>query len=139
MNPEFEDETPVNPFDLWEGANFKIKIRKIDGFSNYDKSEFEAATPLNGDDSKMEEVWKTEHSLSEFLDPKNFKPYTELKEKLDRVLGITTGTAEKDDVPFDGGKAFTPQEAVAVTATTATAETDTSEEYSYFSKLAEGN
>ena len=72
MNPEFEDETPVNPFDLWEGANFKIKIRKIDGFSNYDKSEFEAATPLNGEDSKMEEVWKTEHSLSEFIDPKNF-------------------------------------------------------------------
>ena len=116
MNPEFEDETPVNPFDLWEGANFKIKIRKIDGFSNYDKSEFEAATPLNGEDSKMEEVWKTEHSLSEFTDPKNFKGYGELKEKLDRVLGIQTGTAEKDDVPFDGGKAFTPQATPAVTA-----------------------
>ena len=56
----------------------------------------------------MEEVWKTEHSLSEFTDPKNFKPYTELKEKLDRVLGITTGTAEKDNAPFDGGKPFTP-------------------------------
>ena len=82
--------------------------------------------------------------MSGFTDPKNFKSYTELKEKLDRVLGITTGTAEKDDdVPFDGGKAFTPQftpqETAAVTATTATAETDTSEEYSYFSKLAEGN
>ena len=93
MNPQFEDETPVNPFDLWEGANFKLKIRKIDGFSNYDKSEFETATPLDEDEAKMEEVWKTEHSLSEFVDPKNFKPYTELKEKLDRVLGITTGTA----------------------------------------------
>jgi len=137
MNPEFEDETPVNPFDLWEGANFKIKIRKIDGFSNYDKSEFEAASPLNGEDSKMEEVWKTEYSLSEFTDPKNFKSYTELKEKLDRVLGITTGTAEKDeDVPFDGGKPFTPQE---TPETAVTAETDSSEEYSYFSKLAEGN
>ena len=144
MNPQFEDETPVNPFDLWEGANFKLKIRKIDGFSNYDKSEFETATPLDEDEAKMEEVWKTEHSLSEFIDPKNFKPYTELKEKLDRVLGITTGTAEKDnDAPFDGGKPFTPQftpqETAAVTATTATAETDTGEEYSYFAKLAEGN
>ena len=142
MNPEFEDETPLNPFDLWEGANFKLKIRKVDGFSNYDKSEFEAKTPLNGDDSKMEEVWKTEHSLSEFTDPKNFKPYTELKEKLDRVLGIQTGTAEKDDVPFDGGQPMTAAQAAVippVTATTATAETDTSEEYSYFSKLAEGN
>ncbi len=130
MNPQFEDETPVNPFDLWEGANFKLKIRKIDGFSNYDKSEFENPTPLDEDEAKME--------------AKNFKPYTELKEKLDRVLGITTGTAEKDnDAPFDGGKPFTPQftpqETAAVTATTATAETDTGEEYSYFAKLAEGN
>jgi hypothetical protein len=75
--------------------------------------------------------------LSEFTDPKNFKSYTELKEKLDRVLGITTGTAEKDeDVPFDGGKPFTPQE---TPETAVTAETDSSEEYSYFSKLAEGN
>ena len=81
--------------------------------------------------------------MSEFIDPKNFKPYTELKEKMDRVLGITTGTAEKDNAPFDGGKPFTPpftpQEPAAVTATTATAETDTGEEYSYFAKLAEGN
>jgi len=136
MNPEFEDETPCNPFDLWEGANFKLKIRKIDGFSNYDKSEFESTTPLDEDDSKMEEVWKTEHSLSEFTDPKNFKTYTELKEKLDRVLGITTGTAERDNVPFDGGKPFIPQE---TTKTSVTAETDSTEEYSYFAKLAEGN
>ena len=136
MNPEFEDETPCNPFDLWEGANFKLKIRKIDGFSNYDKSEFESTTPLDEDDSKMEEIWKTEHSLSEFTDPKNFKSYPELKEKLDRVLGITTGTAERDDVPFDGGKSFTPAQAAS---TSATAETDSPEELSYFSKLAEGN
>jgi hypothetical protein len=135
MNPEFEDETPLNPFDLWEGANFKLKIRKVDGFSNYDKSEFEASTPVNDEDSKMEELWKTEHSLSEFTDAKNFKTYSELKEKLDRVLGITTGTAEKDDVPFDGGTSYTPAQDTAVTAT---AETDSTEEYSYFSKLADG-
>ncbi len=135
MNPEFEDETPLNPFDLWEGANFKLKIRKVDGFSNYDKSEFEVSTPVNDEDSKMEELWKTEHSLSEFTDPKNFKTYSELKEKLDRVLGITTGTAEKDDVPFDGGTSYTPAQDTAVTAT---AETDSTEEYSYFSKLADG-
>ena len=135
MNPEFEDETPLNPFDLWEGANFKLKIRKVDGFSNYDKSEFEASTPVNDEDSKMEELWKTEHSLSEFTDPKNFKTYSELKEKLDRVLGITTGTAEKDDVPFDGGTSYTPAQDTAITST---AETDSTEEYSYFSKLADG-
>ena len=145
MNPQFEDETPVNPFDLWEGANFKIKIRKIDGFSNYDKSEFENPTPLDEDETKMETVWKTEHSLEEFNDPKNFKTFIELKEKLDRVLGITTTTPEnqfpstpKDDVPFDGGKSFIPQEAVTATAVTATAESTTnSDEYSYFAKLAE--
>ena len=145
MNPQFEDETPVNPFDLWEGANFKIKIRKIDGFSNYDKSEFENPTPLDTDEGKMETVWKTEHSLEEFNDPKNFKTFIELKEKLDRVLGITTTTPEnqfpstpKDDVPFDGGKSFIPQEAVTATAVTATAESTTnSDEYSYFAKLAE--
>ena len=135
MNPEFEDETPLNPFDLWEGANFKLKIRKVDGFSNYDKSEFEATAPLNGDDSKMEEVWKTEHSLSEFTDPKNFKTYAELKEKLDRVLGLST-SPEKDDAPFDGGKSFTPAESVA---SSTTAESESTEEYAYFSKLADGN
>ena len=74
--------------------------------------------------------------MSEFTDPKNFKPYSELKEKLDRVLGVVTGTAEKDEAPFDGGKPFTPQE---TPETAVTAETDSSEEYSYFSKLAEGN
>jgi len=140
MNPQFEDETPVNPFDLWEGANFKIKIRKIDGFSNYDKSEFETASPLDEDESKMEEIWKTEHSLEAFTDPKNFKTYAELKEKLDRVLGLTTSTPT--DAPFDGGKPMTtphvpPATAVAhVPSTTAESETN-SDEYSYFAKLAE--
>ena len=136
MNPEFEDETPVNPFDLWEGANFKIKIRKVDGFSNYDKSEFENPSPLDEDENKMETVWKTEHSLEDFTDPKNFKTYPELKEKLDRVLGITTGTAEKEDVPFDGGKSFIPAQSAPVSAT---AETDSTGEYSYFAKLADEN
>ena len=135
MNPQFEDETPVNPFDLWEGANFKIKIRKIDGVSNYDKSEIETATPLDEDEGKMEEIWKTEHSLEEFTDPKNFKTYAELKEKLDRVLGLTTSTPT--DVPFDGGKPITTPH-VPPTTTAATAESETnSEEYSYFAKLAE--
>ena len=139
MNPEFEDETPVNPFDLWEGANFKLKIRKIDGFSNYDKSEFATPTILFDKDEEMETLWKTQHSLSEFTDLKNFKTYEELKEKLERVLGLTTTTP--DDLPFNGGTTFTPTDAVKATTqkekTTATAETETSEEYSYFAKLAD--
>ena len=142
MNPEFEDETPVNPFDLWEGANFKIKIRKLDGFSNYDKSEFENPAVLDEDEAKMEEIWKSEHSLSEFTDPKNFKSYSDLKEKLDRVLGKQTDTPTPTDVPFDGGKPMTPAQAAVkppVTethvATAATAETE--DDMSYFKQLAE--
>ena len=142
MNPEFEDETPVNPFDLWEGANFKIKIRKLDGFSNYDKSEFENPAVLDEDEAKMEEIWISEHSLSEFTDPKNFKSYSDLKEKLDRVLGKQTDTPTPTDVPFDGGKPMTPAQAAVkppVTethvATAATAETE--DDMSYFKQLAE--
>jgi hypothetical protein len=147
MNPQFEDETPVNPFDLWEGANFKIKIRKIDGFSNYDKSEFETPAALDTDEAKMEEIWKGEHSLEEFTDPKNFKSYAELKEKLDRVLGLGTGVetaspkSNNFGAPFDGGKPMTTPHVEPVVESVTSAESagtagDT-EEYSYFAKLAE--
>jgi len=89
MNPEFEDETPLNPFDFWEGANFKIKIRQVEGYRNYDKSEFDKPSAVyDGDDDKLEELWKKEYSLKEFLDPKNFKSYDVLKAKLDKVLGL---------------------------------------------------
>ncbi len=87
MQPEFEDDEAVNPFDLWTGANFRLKIRKVAGFVNYDKSEFESASALlDGDDEKLETLWKSQHSLQEFLSPSNFKSYDELKEKLDSVL-----------------------------------------------------
>ena len=139
MNPEFEDESPVNPFDLWEGANFKIKIRKLDGFSNYDKSEFENPSVLNEDEAKMEEIWKSEHSLAEFTDPKNYKTYAELKEKLDRVLGKQTDTPTPTDVPFDGGKPMTPAQAAVKPPVTETlvATAETEDDMSYFKQLAE--
>jgi hypothetical protein len=89
MNPSFDDEKPVNPFDLWEGANFKLKIRKAEGYRNYDKSEFEAPAPINGSDEDLEAIWNKEYGLQEFLDPKNFKSYEELKAKLNTVLGLT--------------------------------------------------
>ena len=89
MNPEFPDEKPVNPFDFWEGANFKLKIRQVEGYRNYDKSEFESPAPLfDGDDDKLEALWKKEYSLKEFLEPKHFKSYEVLKAKLDKVLGF---------------------------------------------------
>ena len=139
MNPEIEDESPVNPFDLWEGANFKIKIRKLDGFSNYDKSEFENPSVLNEDEAKMEEIWKSEHSLAEFTDPKNYKTYAELKEKLDRVLGKQTDTPTPTDVPFDGGKPMTPAQAAVKPPVTETlvATAETEDDMSYFKQLAE--
>lgn len=89
MNPEFPDEAPVNPFDLWEGANFKMKIRNVEGYRNYDKSEFaDKSALLGGDDDKLEALWKSEHSLKDFLDKKHFKSYDVLRERLDKVLGF---------------------------------------------------
>ena len=94
MQPEFEDETPINPFDFWEGANFKLKIRKVDGFWNYDKSEFDSVTPLADSDEKLDGIWKSQYSLQDFLAPTNFKSYDELKKRLDDVLsGTVTASA----------------------------------------------
>ena len=99
MNPEFADETPVNPFDLWEGANFKLKIRNVEGYRNYDKSEFAAKSALlDGDDAKLEELWKKEYSLKDFTEKKQFKPYDQLKTRLEKVLGFEgTAPATKAD------------------------------------------
>ena len=66
LNPEFKDETPLNPFDFSEGANFKIKIRQVDGYANYDKSEFASQSKL-GDDVKCETIWKKQHNLQPLL------------------------------------------------------------------------
>lgn len=95
MNPEFADETPLNPFDMWEGANFKLKIRNVEGYRNYDKSEFADKSALyEGDDDKLEALWKKEFSLKEFTDAKNFKPYEQLKARLDKVLGFDGGAVQ---------------------------------------------
>lgn len=89
MNPAFEDEKPINPFDLWTGANFKLKIRNVEGWTNYDKSEFDSQGPLFNDDDKMEEIWKQEHKLQPLIDPSRFKSYEVLKARLDKVLGTS--------------------------------------------------
>lgn len=89
MNPSFEDETAINPFDLWGGANFKLKITKVAGYQNYDKSEFAAASPLLNDDDQMEKIWKSELSLKDLTAAKEFKTYDELKNRLEKVLGMS--------------------------------------------------
>ena len=101
MQPAFKDETAVNPFDFWEGANFKLKIRKVDGYWNYDKSEFSAPSPLFDDDDKLEEVWNKEYPLAEFSAATNFKSYDELKSRLDIVLSGTTKVGNVADVMED--------------------------------------
>ena len=134
MNPEFEDESPVNPFDLWKGANFKMKIRKVEGYSNYDKSEFEAPAPLLEDDERLEEIWTSEFPLKELVNEDQFKSYDELKTKLDRVLGLgSTMSPASNEVPFDGGTPFkAPPKPAAETS-----EEGTDEGMNYFQKLAE--
>jgi len=96
MNPSFEDENPVNPFDFWEGANFRLKIRQFEGYPNYDKSEFDPPEQLAEDD-ELEAIWEQQHSLQELLDPKNFKTYAELKAKLYRVLGESAEVSRSQD------------------------------------------
>ena len=86
MNPEFADETPLNPFDLWEGSNFKMKMRQVDGFPNYDKSEFTDKCPLVDDENKLEEIWKQQYSLTEVTEEKNFKNYAELEARFNTVI-----------------------------------------------------
>ena len=94
MNPAFEDEQAINPFDFWQGADFKLKIRKVEGYRNYDKSEFDAQSTLGGfDDDELEGIWNKENSLQEFVDPKHFKSYDELKAKLNKALGLTGAVA----------------------------------------------
>ena len=134
MQPAFEDETPVNPFDFWEGANFKLKIRKVDGFWNYDKSEFEAPSTLFDDDDKLEEVWKKQYALTEFTATTNFKSYDELKTRLDAVLAGTTTVGNVTDEPIETVTVDTKEEPAPKVTVTDDDEEDT---LSYFEKLAE--
>jgi len=101
MQPEFEDEQAINPFDFWAGANFKIKIKKVAGYWNYDSSEFAAPAPLLDDDDAMEAVWKQEYSLAELIAPDQFKSYEDLKKRLDYVLGLTVAPKRQDPEVID--------------------------------------
>jgi len=101
MNPEFEDEAAINPFDFWEGANFKMKIRNVEGYRNYDKSEFDSVSALLDEDDELERIWGTQYSLQEFLDRKNFKSFAELQAKLNRVLGATAVSSTAEEVDED--------------------------------------
>ena len=141
MKPEFEDEKPINPFDFWEGANFKLKIRKVDGYWNYDKSEFDSPTAIADNDESIEEIWNKQYALKPFLAPENFKSYDELKSKLDKVLsGVrNTGTAEDVAIPpaAQVSKPAVVEETVSAPTPAVEEDEDSDETLSYFSKLAE--
>ena len=133
MQPEFPDESPINPFDFWEGANFRLKIRKVDGYWNYDKSEFEKPSKLDEDDNKIEEIWKKQYSLNDFTAATNFKSYEELKTRLDAVLSgsVTVGNVaeQMEDAPIETPKVDTkPVESKS--------DEDDDDTMDYFQKLA---
>ena len=132
MQPAFEDEAAINPFDFWKGANFKLKIRKVDGYWNYDKSEFETPTTVASDDNAIKQIWAKQYALKPFLAPDNFKTYDELKEKLNRVIAGTRKTETVDNVdlpPQSNGSAKSINNSVDAS--------DDDDTMSYFSKLAE--
>jgi len=130
MEPEFADEKAVNPFDLWDGANFKLKVRKISGFINYDKSEFDSPSELfDGDDTQLEELWKKQYSLTAFTDPSNFKSYDELKQRLMDVVG--------DDIRSnDGTSAPTIQETSETLESKSESVAEETDALDYFERLA---
>ena len=155
MNPEFEDESPINPFDFWEGANFKLKCRNGDGgYRTYEPSSFDSQSVLLEDDAELENVWKGQHSLQEIVDPKNFKSYAELKAKLYKVLALDGGshapttTAEDDDVEMDFTPKFKERSAPAqseapsptydeASFTSPTASSDDDDDLDFFKSLAD--
>ena len=140
MQPEFEDEQAINPFDFWAGANFKIKIKKVAGYWNYDSSEFAAPAPLLDDDDAMEAVWKQEYSLAELIAPDQFKSYEDLKKRLDYVLGLTVAPKRQDPevIDEDNNLEDLSEGRAVVDTTPSSVNTDEDEEdaLSYFAKLS---
>jgi hypothetical protein len=146
MQPEFQDETPVNVFDLWEGANFKLKIKKVAGYWNYDSSEFDSVSALSADDTALEKIWKSEYSLAAFTAADNFKTYEELEARLNLVLGVTSRPArpsysedEEDFEPVAEAPASSFRSRVTAVPTPVKEEAvvDDDDALSYFARLAE--
>ena len=137
MQPAFEDESPINPFDFWEGADFKLKIRKVDGFWNYDKSEFSAPSPIADDESKIESIWKSQYSLAEFTSSSNFKSYDELSTRFHAVISGTTTVGNVSEEMSDEPIATPVVDTKPVESPT-TSQEEEEDTMDYFSKLANG-
>lgn len=147
MQPEFEDETPIDPFDFWQGANFKLKAKNVAGYRNYDSSEFASQSALLDDDDALEAIWKKQYSLAEFLSPNEYKTYDELKSRLHSVLG-TKGSSRIDEEVEDEDDYRGPAKELdedlrselsnlKPTRRAAPVEEDDDDALSYFARLAE--
>jgi len=141
MQPEFEDEEAIDPFDFWQGANFKLKAKNVAGYRNYDSSEFAAVSPLLDDDDAMEAIWKKEASLSEFVEPAQFKTYDELKVRLEYVLGKrgarpAVQDSEVQEEEYETTPVAETRETVSSVASTSS-EIEDDDTLSYFQRLAE--
>ena len=144
MQPEFEDESPINPFDFWEGANFKLKIRKVDGYWNYDKSEFDAVSPLLEDDDALEAIWKKQYSLAAVTAPDQFKSYEDLQKRLTYVLGqrpparrVDEDVVDEDNTRGSYTPDFNTRKAQETVTSAVSSSSDEDDALSYFQKLAE--
>ena len=145
MQPEFDDETPINPFDFWQGANFKLKIVKKDGYWNYDKSEFDKVSPVLDDDDALEALWKKQYSLAAVTAPDQFKSYDDLKKRLDYVLGnkqparraFDEEVTNEDNSRGSYAPDFNARKEPVAAAPVASASSDEDDALSYFQKLAE--
>ena len=135
MQPQFEDEDPINPFDFWEGADFKLKIRNVEGYRNYDRSEFATAAPL-ADDETLEVVYKKLYPLNEFVDPANYKSYDELKARLDAVLGRSGSFTPQQQEDLSVTAESSPMKSVEPSESLSISDEDDDDTMSYFSKLA---
>jgi len=143
MQPEFQDETPINVFDFWEGADFKLKIKTVGGFWNYDSSEFSAPAALSPDDDEMEAIWKQAYSLEAFTAPDQFKSYEALENRMNMVLGNASAPRPVDESLEDesegrgsftstGSGDFNSEDIIAPSSTSE----DDDDALSYFAKLA---
>ena len=139
MQPEFEDEEAIDPFDFWQGANFKLKAKNVAGYRNYDSSEFAAVSPLLDDDDAMEAIWKKELSLSEFVAPTQFKTYDELKVRLEYVLGKRGARPVAQDIEVEDEEFETTPAARETVSSVASSSSEIEDDdtLSYFQKLAE--
>jgi hypothetical protein len=138
ISPEFDDETPIDPFDFWGGANFKLKVRKLDGQTSYDKSEFDSPSQLLEDESEMEILWGKQHKLTEFVDPAKFESYEKLSEKLNRALGKNANASEPTTAEALSKTKTSPPKKVERVVEEVQDDDDDDDTLDFFKNLADG-